>query len=98
MYVLSVKLTFNIPGAASLKDKRQVRRSIIEKVRKRYNVSISEIGAQDAHQTLILGIALVSGEKAHAQNSINEIIRFMENNPDAELITIEDSEPSLGRL
>jgi len=90
MHVLSTKLTFNIPGASSLKDKRQVCRSLIEKVRKRYNISISEIEAQDVHQTLIIGIAVVSGEKTHAQNSINEIIRFMENNPDAELITIED--------
>jgi len=90
VYVLSAKLTFNIPGAGSLKDKRQVRRSIIEKARNRYNASISEVGAQDVHQTLIIGIAVVSGEKVHAENSINEIIRFMENNPNAELTAIEE--------
>ena len=89
VYILSAKLTFNVPGAGSLKDKRQVRRSIIEKVRNRYNVSISEVGAHDVHKTLIIGIAVVSGEKTHAENSINEIIRFMENNPNAELIEIE---------
>ena len=88
MYVLSAELTFNISDAISLKDKRQVRRGLIEKTRKRFNVSISEVGAQDTHKTLIIGVAVVSGEMAHAQNSLDEIIRFMENNPNAELIRV----------
>jgi len=88
MYVLSAELTFNISDAISLKDKRQVRRSLIEKTRQRFNVSISEVGAQDTHKTLIIGVAVVSGEMAHAQNSLDEIIRFMENNPNAELIRV----------
>ena len=85
MITLSAKLTFYIPHAVSLKDKRQVRRSLIDKTRQRFNVSIAEVGTQDVHQTLTLGIAVVSGEMSHAQNSLDEIIRFMENNPDAEL-------------
>ena len=86
MYVLSAKLTFHIPGAGSLKDKRQVRRSLIEKAKQRFNVSISEVDAQDVHQKLVLGIAVVSSEATHAENSLDEIIRFLENNPNAELI------------
>lgn len=43
MYILSAKLTFYIAHATSLKDKRQVRRSIIEKTRHRFNVSIAEV-------------------------------------------------------
>ena len=89
MYVLSAKLTFSIPYAVSLKDKRQARRSLIEKTRQRYNVSISEVDAQDAHKTLIIGVAVVSGEMAHAQNSLDEVIRFLENNPNAELTWVE---------
>jgi len=89
MYVLSAKLTFSISDAVSLKDKRQVRRSLIEKTRQRFNVSISEVGAQDAHKTLIIGIAVLSGEMAHAQNSLDEVIRFMENNPNAELTGVD---------
>jgi len=90
MYVLSAKLTFSIPGAGSLKDKRQVRRSLIEKTRQRFNVSISEVEAQDIHQTLVIGIAVVASEMTHAKNSLDEIIRFMENNPNAELISIKE--------
>jgi hypothetical protein len=89
MHVLSAKLTFHIHHADSLKDKRQVSRSLIEKTRKRFSVSVSEVDTQDIYRTLTLGIAVVSGEMAHAQNSLDEIIRFMENNPDAELVGIE---------
>ena len=88
MYVLSAKLTFHIPGAGSLKDKRQVRRSLIEKAKQRFNVSISEVDLQDVHQKLVIGIAVVSGEATHAENSLDEIIRFLENNPNAELTEI----------
>ena len=88
MITLSAKLTFYIPHAVSLKDKRQVRRSIIDKTRQRFNASVAEVDTQDLHRTLTIGVAVVSGETAHAQNSLDEIIRFMENNADAELILV----------
>jgi len=88
MFTLSAKLTFHIPHAASLKDKRQVRRSLIDKTRQRFNVSIAEVGTQDIHQTLTIGIAVVSGDAAHAQRSLDEVIRFMEANVEAELIEV----------
>ncbi|MCL2153476.1 MAG: DUF503 domain-containing protein [Oscillospiraceae bacterium] len=85
MNTMSAKLTFYIPHAASLKDKRQVCRSIIDKTRQRFNASVAEVDTQDMHQTLTIGIAVVSGDAAHARRSLEEIIRFMENNTDAEL-------------
>ena len=89
MFTLSARLTFFIPHAASLKDKRQVRRSLIEKTRHRFNVSVAEIGTQDAHQILTIGIAVVSGDAAHRRESMDGIIRFMEAHADAELTAIE---------
>ena len=92
MYTLSAKLTFHIPHAASLKDKRQVRRSLIDKTRQRFNVSIAEVDTQDMHQTLTIGVAVVSGEAAHAQRTLDEVIRFMGEHADAELTGIEHFE------
>ena len=86
MSVESVTLTFYIPHATSLKDKRQVCRSIIDKTRRRFNASVAEVGTQDVHRTLTIGVAVVSGEVAHAQNMLDEIVRFMEENIDAELV------------
>ena len=89
MFTSSAKLTFHIAYAASLKDKRQVRRSLIDQTRQRFNASVAEVGTQDSHQTLTIGVAVVSGDAAHAQNSLDEIIRFMEQNPEAELMDVE---------
>ena len=89
MYVESAKMTFYVPQANSLKDKRQVARSIIDKVRQRFNASVAEVDTQDMHQTLTIGIAVLSGEAAHAQRSLDEIIRFMEERADAELTMLE---------
>ena len=88
MIILSAKLTFHISHAQSLKDKRMVARSVIDKARKKYNVSVAEVDTQESHQVLTIGIAVVSGEHSHAQNMLDEIIRFMERSAEAELISV----------
>ena len=90
MFVLSKKLTFYIPQSASLKEKRQVCRSLIDKTRRKFNASVAEVDTQDIHKTLTIGVAAVSGDNAHARRSLDEIVRFMEENADAELISVEE--------
>ena len=89
MYVESARLTFYIAQAVSLKDKRQVCRSLVDKTRRKFNVSVAEVATQDVHQTLTIGVSVVSGEISHAQIMIDEIIRYMEINADAELTVVE---------
>ena len=89
MITVSAKLTFYITHATSLKDKRQVCRSLIDKTRQRFNASVAEVDTQDIHQTLTIGVAVVSGDMAHSQRSLDEIIRFMEEHTDAELTEVE---------
>ena len=90
MTALYAKLTFHISHAQSLKDKRMVARSVIDKTRKKYNASIAEVDTQESHQILTLGIAVVSGEHSHARNMLDDIIRFMERNTDAELVSVTE--------
>jgi len=89
MCVESAILSFYIPHANSLKDKRQVCRSIIDKTRQRFNASVAEVDTQDLHRQLTIGVAVVSGGVAHGQRSLDEVIRFMENHADAELTGVE---------
>jgi len=89
MVAMSAKLIFSIPHAQSLKDKRAVVRAVIDKTRHKFNASVAEVGTQDAPKTLTVGVSVVSGEYAHAQNMLDEIIRFMEEHADAELAQIE---------
>ena len=96
MHTLTAKLTFHIHHADSLKDKRQISRSLITKTRQKFNISIAEVDTQDIHRILTIGIAVVSGEYGKRlacetlhSNSLDEIVRFMECNEDAELTGVE---------
>ena len=90
MIVLSAELTFHIPHSHSLKDKRMVVRGVIDKTRHKFNASVSEVDTQDSHQTMTLGVAVVSGEYSHARNMLDEIVRYMERAADAELVSITE--------
>ena len=63
----------------SLKEKRQIIKSVIERIKGRYNVSIAEVGKQDKWQVAEIGFCCVSNEKKHADDMVNKVIKFMEN-------------------
>jgi len=92
MTTISAKLTFRIHHAQSLKDKRMVARGIIDKTWHKFNASVAEVDTQDIHGTLTIGVAVVSGKRWHAETMMDEIVRYMEEHTDAELVSIEMEE------
>ena len=83
MYTKSAIITIRLSHAESLKDKRSIKRSLIERIKK-FNVAIAETDTQDNYKILTLGIAAVSGEYSHAIAQMDNVIRFIEKEfPDA---------------
>ncbi|NLL39714.1 MAG: DUF503 domain-containing protein [Clostridiales bacterium] len=76
------------PWVNSLKEKRTVVKSIIAKIKNKFNVSIAEVDSQDLHKTIILGIALVSGTKALGDSIMDKLNSYLQNITDAEIIEI----------
>ena len=64
--------------ANSLKDKRRVIKSIMDKVRARFNVSIAEVEQQELWQRSTIAFTCVSNEKAHADSTLNSVVRYVE--------------------
>jgi uncharacterized protein YlxP (DUF503 family) len=64
--------------AGSLKEKRSVVKSLIERVRARYNVAIAEVGQLDALDAATIGVACISNEAAHADAMLQKIADFIE--------------------
>ncbi len=64
-------------------------KSIIAKVQNKFNVSISEIDAQDIHKTIILGIACVADCARITNSTIDNVINFIEGNSDAQIMDIQ---------
>ena len=73
-------LTISIPEAESLKDKRRVVKSLLERVKNRFNVSIAEVEYQDVWQTAGVGFAAVSNSARHADETLSTVLNFIENN------------------
>lgn len=64
-------------------------KSLINRTRNKFNVSISEVDEQDIHQAIVLGLACVTGTVSHADSVINLILTFIEDNFDAEIIEVQ---------
>lgn len=65
-----------IPGARSLKDKRRVVKSLKERLGHRFNCSVAETEFQDLWGRARLTVAVVSASGRHANEQINEIVRY----------------------
>jgi uncharacterized protein YlxP (DUF503 family) len=78
-----------IPGNASLKGKRKVLRKIIDRVKNRYNISISEIGDNDLWQRSQLGLSVVGNDSRHINSSLDKIINFIDGMNVAEIVHSE---------
>jgi uncharacterized protein YlxP (DUF503 family) len=90
-------LTFHIPSARSLKDKRRVVLKLRDRIRSRFDVSIAEVGAQDLHQRAVFGVAVVSGDAGVCDSVLEQVARAAEmagdavlTDPATELLTIGD--------
>jgi uncharacterized protein YlxP (DUF503 family) len=73
----------------SLKGKRRIVKSIKDRVRSKFNVSIAEIGAQDKWQWATLGVACVSNDAAFTNSVLSKIVDFVNEMHTAELVDYE---------
>jgi uncharacterized protein YlxP (DUF503 family) len=89
MIVGSMRVRLLVRESRSLKDKRQVVRSIKDRLRSQFNVSVAEIEAQDHRQLVVLGFAMVSNEAKHVRSALEEIARVLRGHPVAEFIDHE---------
>ena len=83
------ELTFRLRYAFNLKEKRSIRQSMIRKIQNRYHVSVAEVGANDIHNILVLGIAVVSNSETHTESVLDEIEEMILSNYDVDLIQTE---------
>jgi len=87
--VQAVKITLYAPQAHSLKDKRQILRSLTDQVKHRFNVSIAELEDMDLHQKLVIGIACISNSGQQVSRSLDEVVHYIELHADAEIVDVE---------
>ncbi len=88
MIIGSCKIYLEAEWIFSLKDKRMIVKSLVEKIRHKFNVSVAEVENNDIHKSIVIGIACVTNETSHADSIINNVINFIENNTDAVIVDV----------
>lgn len=89
MIVGSLKVRLLIREARSLKDKRQVVRSILDRLRNDFHVAAAEVGALDEYRIAELGFALVGREAKPIRDTLQRIAEALRFHPVAEFVDAE---------
>ena len=82
-------LEIRIEAAHSLKDKRQVVRSILDRLRGQFNVSAAEVEARDHRQLVVLGFAAVGEEAKDVRSCLDQVVAALRRHPVAEFLDHE---------
>ena len=72
------RIELDLPASQSLKDKRKVVRSIVDRVRSRFNVAIAEVDNTESWKTATLGVTCVSNDGRHANEMLSKVVQFIE--------------------
>lgn len=87
------EITLHLPDSHSLKEKRQVIKAVMARVRNQFEVAIAEVADQDLWQSAKIGVSCVSNSGQHAEEILARVRRYIEETrPD---IVIANSESEI---
>ncbi len=88
MLVYVIKIDLRLFAVGSLKEKRSIIKSLIEKTKHKFTVSIAEVGEHDAWQFAQLGLALVGNSKSLLEREMSKILNFLEAGGEIEILSV----------
>lgn len=77
MFVGILRLTLYLPAPGSLKSKRHLLRSAIDRVKARFNVSVAEVAENDLWQKSVVGVAAVGNDRAFVNETLDKVADFV---------------------
>lgn len=81
MYVGAGTVTFDTGECSSLKEKRSIARSLIDKARSKFeNSAVSEVGKADNFRRLTIGVSVISNDKTVTENMLTKLMTYLEEN------------------
>jgi uncharacterized protein len=73
MVVGLLTLELQLPGCDTLKEKRHRLKGVIERVRGKFNVSVSEVDYHDFHQSALVGVTMVNSERTPVEQVFTRV-------------------------
>jgi uncharacterized protein YlxP (DUF503 family) len=87
MVIGACTIELYLAAPTSLKDKRSILKSLLARLHREFNVSAAEVGLHDVWQSSSIGVTTISTNAVHAQNLLNNLVEWIEQNrPDLEVI------------
>ena len=86
MNIAAMTFRLRATWVRNLKEKRMIVKSLTAQLQNRFHVSSAEIGEQDIHQIIVIGVAAIVPHQAIADSLMDEISRFVEENTEAEIL------------
>jgi uncharacterized protein len=77
MFVGVLRLTLYLPEPGSLKSKRHLLRSAIDRVKAKFNVSIAEVAANDLWQRSVVGVSAVGNDHSFVNETLDKVADFV---------------------
>lgn len=78
MHIAALVVELEITDGRTLKDKRQVIRSLLDRIRGRFNVSAAEVGRNDSVRYAELGVVGVSNDRVHLDRMMAKVADLIE--------------------
>ncbi len=79
MVIGLLTIHLHLDGVGSLKGKRSIVKSLVERLRSRFNASVAETGAQDSTKLAIVGVGVISNDGSHLDEQLDKIVNFILN-------------------
>lgn len=89
MRVIAVNIIFRLYEVYSLKEKRSIKRKVIERIKNKFNISIAETGGMDSLTTLEISFSAVSNDYKHLDEIYQNVINFIESNFMLEIVDVQ---------
>jgi uncharacterized protein len=77
MFIGVLRLTLHLPDPGSLKSKRHLLRSALDRVKAKFNVAIAEVGDNDLWQRAVVGVAAVGNDHAFVNETLDKVADFV---------------------
>lgn len=89
MHIGTLTITLYMHDTESLKDKRQIIKSLVETTRRKFNISIAEVDDLDLWRRAVIGVACVANESAHVNRVLDKVLDTIESNPAVDVGEVE---------
>lgn len=86
MFIGVCTMEMHIPESGSLKTKRHSLKSLKDRIRNKFNVSVAEVGDNDLWQKTSLAVAAVSNDKSHLNQTMDHVLNLVRSVPEVSLL------------